>query len=262
MQTLMFGNLKNKFLCYLILIFLTACYQNSHSQILNEDSQLATENYLLIRSNLYQDKNGTLYIRLRDEHLNIMYVSTLDVSGEQKTISDIVDKKTYRNIGVSAYAQDKNHFYQLTGNKVAIVSQVPCLIDNPDYQQIKDNLYQSRNSKQLYIRTVDSTQALCPKYKYISSIVTPSGDIPIARVIDSKTYYQLFPSNYSLDKQNVYFLRETLDGGYFKILPEIQPKDFQLISINGVEFGKYLDMYFYNGYLLTEEEILKLKQNN
>lgn len=116
------------------------------------------------------------------------------------------------------------------------------------YRLIKDNLYIDKN-KNLYIKSIDNTSDENPKDVYISNIFIPEKDkkIPLNTIIDTVTYEQLRYSNYSKDKNNIYFLRKTLEGGYFNIIGSAKSGDFELITIDSVSYGKLGNVYFYNG---------------
>ena len=131
-------------------------------------------------------------------------------------------------------------------------SRISTLIENKKklsyYRLIKDNLYIDEN-KNLYIKSIDNTSDNNPKDIYISNIFIPKKGkkIPLNKIIDTITYEQLKNSNYSKDKNNIYFLRKTLEGGYFNLIGSAKLGNFELITIDNVPYGKLGNKYFYNG---------------
>ncbi|ROH98714.1 hypothetical protein EGI16_19280 [Chryseobacterium sp. G0240] len=85
-----------------------------------------------------------------------------------------------------------------------------------EYVLIKDNLYRD-NKNNLYIKTIDNVSESNPKPKYISELylLEKEDPTPISQIVDRTPYHQIEKTNYSKDKKYVYFLRETLEGGFF-----------------------------------------------
>lgn len=115
------------------------------------------------------------------------------------------------------------------------------------YKQVSGNLY-SDSIGSLYIKAVDHTIEDKPKDIYISKMFL-NEDIPseIKDIIDKESYHQIDNSGYSRDKNHVYFFKETLEGGSFFIIDDVDPTDFALVSINQVIFGKAGENYFLYG---------------
>lgn len=108
----------------------------------------------------------------------------------------------------------------------------------------------------LYIRTINSTRENCPEYIYISKMWKSGKETPIHQVIDTATYQQLGNSNYSKDKNHVYFLRETPDTGHFIILHNASSENFKLIRQKGVLFGNSSGIWYHNGNEMDSNELL------
>ncbi|MET3037959.1 hypothetical protein ABXT08_17815 [Chryseobacterium sp. NRRL B-14859] len=106
-----------------------------------------------------------------------------------------------------------------------------------EYVLIKDNLYRD-NKNNLYIKTIDNISESNPKPKYISELylLEKEDPTPISQIVDRNTYHQIEKTNYSKDKKYVYFLRETLEGGFFYVLESI-PNNFSILKKTGLYMG-------------------------
>lgn len=186
--------------------------------------------YNHVRENLYEDNNGSLYIKSFNEE--IPYISEVMINNTKVPINQIIDKKTYHNLGVSRYAQDKKNFYYLKDDLLTVVDTVPCLKE--EYQLIQGNLY-SNHDGELFIRMINSTNIECPSYTYIFKIWYQDKDRDLSKVIDVDSYQQFNHLNYAKDKNHVYYLKSTLDGGNFYILPNIDPQTFSIVKIKSSE---------------------------
>lgn len=125
----------------------------------------------------------------------------------------------------------------------------------PEYTLVRDNLYKDKDNK-LYIKAINNTLENNPQTIYISEVYLKGREksVSIYKVLDEKSYNQLENSNYSKDKNYTYFLRETLEGGFFYVL-DTYPKKFYLVKKNGVVFGVSGNQYYYNGEAINKDSI-------
>lgn len=130
-----------------------------------------------------------------------------------------------------------------------------CCKSHSEYTLIRDNLYRDKNYS-LYIKVIDNTSENNPSTKYISELYLSGKEklLPLYKIIDKETYHQLEKTNYSKDKRYVYFLRETLEGGFFYILDSI-PGSFRITRRNGVVYGISGEKHYYNGELIDKDSI-------
>lgn len=191
-----------------------------------------TIEYIHIRENLYENNNGDLYISSFNDDNERTYISEVVVNNTKVSINKILDRETYHNLGVTRYSQDKKNSYYLKNNLFKVVDSIPCLKE--EYQLIRGNLY-SNNEGKLFIRMIDSTNVDCPKYTYLSKIWYQGEDKELSKVVDANSYQNFDNSNYSKDKNHVYYLKSTLEGGYFYILPDIDTLTFSVIKIKSSE---------------------------
>ena len=245
--------MKNKLTAMLFIFFVLAIFPTAVCLS-------ATKEYIHIRENLYEDNNEYLYISSFNDDNEQTYISEVVVNNTKLPINKILDKETYHNLGVTRYSQDKKNSYYLINNSFTVVNSIPCLQE--EYQLIHGNLY-SDNDGKLLIRMIDSTNIDCPKYNYLSKIWYQDKDQELSKVIDVDSYQHFDHSNYSKDKNHVYYLKSTLDGGYFYILPDIDTLTFSIVKIKSNEQAYpfiYLAKDRHN--LYVDDEILDYRSFN
>lgn len=143
-----------------------------------------SEEVVLIKDDLFQDKTGNLDILSHNNDLKPRYLSTITHNETTYPLKDMIDTESYEHLGAYFYAQDNHHFYYNNGNSLKTVTKISCLKESADYKKIKDNLYRNMNNN-LFIRSVDSTTVSCPKCVYIE-----------VSNIDANSYEKLENSNY------------------------------------------------------------------
>ena len=96
-----------------------------------------SEEIVLIKDDLFQDKTGNLYILSHNNDLNPRYLSKYYPQWDQHPLKDMIDTESYEHLGAYFHAQDNHHFYYNNGNSLKTVTKIPCLKESADYKKLK-----------------------------------------------------------------------------------------------------------------------------